>query len=187
MSPSHRTTALAFSLLTLVVACTTAPLRIQFDNVPAGSFRVAQVIAIAQREDILKLEAYKGIIATGVADSDLVDGSVVMARIYCCGGLTNETSAEYVHSRMLYVPKGLEVGLGDFVEVKVGRPPERGDAGLLNTVTRVVARPGEQPEVCWWDPRDDSLWHRIPYCEWMPREGWVKQGGLSPAWYRPEP
>jgi hypothetical protein len=187
MSTPLRITTLVFLLVLFVAACSTPPLRIHSDEVPAGSLRVAQVVAIAQREDILKLEAYKGIIAAGVADSDLTDGSVVMARIYCCGGPTKETSAEYANRRMLYVPKELRVGLGDFVEIRVGRPPEHGDGGRLNTVTRVVAKDGDQPERCWWDPKNDKLWLRFPYCDWMPKEGWVKQGGISPAWFKPSP
>jgi len=187
MYTPFRVTAFIFSLLPFLPACATPPLRIQSDFVPTGSLRVAQVIMIAQREDILKSEAYKNIIAAGVADSDLVDGSLAMARVYCCGGMTKELSSEYANRRMLYVPKDLRVGLGDFVEVKVGRPPENGDSGRLNTVTRVVAKYGDKPETCWWDPRDDKLWLRVPYCEWMPKEGWVKQGGTNPAWFKPAP
>jgi hypothetical protein len=130
---------------------------------------------------------YKSIIAAGIVDSDVVDGSVVVVRIYCCGGMSSELSAEYADRRFLYVPKAIRVGLGDFVESKVGRSPERGDSGLLNTVTRVVAKQGDNPESCWWDPKNPKLWLRVPYCEWMPKEGWVKQGGMSPAWYKPVP
>lgn len=187
MSARLQTTALALLALLLVSACSAPPLRIQSDDVPAGSLRVAQVVAIGKREDILQSEAYKAIIAAGVADSDLEDGSVVMARIYCCGGMSKELSSERINARMLYVQKGIKVGLGDFVEVKVGRPPEQGDGGRLNTVTRVVGKYGDKPESCWWEPRDDRLWLRFPYCEWMPKEGWVKQGGISPAWFKPAP
>jgi len=187
MATLLRIPSLALPLILLLAACSTPPLRIESDSVPAGSLRVAQVIAIAKHEDIPKLEAYKGIIAAGVADSDLSDGSIVMARIYCCGGPTRETSAEYADRRMLYVPKDLRVGLGDFVEVRVGRPPEHGDGGRLNTVTRIVAKDGESPEHCWWDPKNETLWLRTPYCDWMPKEGWTKQGGISPAWFKPAP
>lgn len=187
MSAPLRTASLALLLLFLVTACSAPLLRIQSDDVPAGSLRVAQITAVAKREDILKLEAYTDIIAAGVADSDLEDGSVAMARIYCCGGVTKEFSSEYVSRRMLYVPKGIGAAVGDFVEVKVGGPPEHGDGGRLNTVTRVVAKYGEKPESCWWEPRDERLWLRFPYCEWMPKEGWVKQGGINPAWFKPAP
>jgi hypothetical protein len=182
-----RITTLVLSLLPVLAGCS-KPLRIQSDFVPPGSLRVAQVTMFAQREDILKSEAlYKSIIAAGVADSDLVDGSVVVARIYCCGGISKELSSEVSNSLVLYVPKEIKVGLGDFVEVKVGRPPKNGDKGSLNTVTRVVAKYKEKPETCWWDPKDDRLWLRVIYCDWMGKEGWHKQGGVNPAWFKPVP
>ncbi len=185
MSTPFRIIILVITLLTFLPACSTPPLRIQSDVVPVGSLRVAQVAGIASREDILKADIYKSIIAVGIPDADLVDGSVVITRIYCCGGMTQELSSEYLNRTMLYVPKGLKVSLGDFVEVKVGRPPEHGDNGRINTVTRVVAKYGEKQESCWWDPRNDKLWLRVPYCEWMPKEGWIKQDGINPAWFKP--
>jgi hypothetical protein len=181
-----RITILVLSLLSILAGCSPPP-RIHSDFVPSGSLRVAQVMMIAQREDILKSDAYKSIIAAGVADSDLVDGSVAMARIYCCGGMSKELSSEFANRRMLYVPKDIKVGLGDFVEVKVGRPPKNDDKGSLNTVTRVVAKYQDKPETCWWDPRDDRLWLRVTYCDWMEKEGWHKQGGVNPAWFKSAP
>jgi hypothetical protein len=175
-------------LLTIILlpACSTPPLRIQSDDVPAGSLRVAQLVAIAKREDIVQSkDEYKAIIAAGVADSDLQNGSVVVARIYCCGGVSETLSSEYVNRMLLYVPRGIKTAVGDFVEVKVGRPPEQGDGGRLNTVTRVVAQIGDKPESCWWEPRNPNLWLRYPYCEWMPQEGWGKQDSSNPAWFKP--
>jgi len=170
----------------LLPACSTPPLRIQSGDVPAESLRVAQVVAIANREDIIQSkDEYKAIIAAGVADSDLQNGSVVVARIYCCGGVSETLSSEYASRIMLYVPRILKTAVGDFVEVKVGRSPEQGDGGRLNTVTRVVAQVGNNPESCWWEPRNPKLWLRYPYCEWMPKEGWIKQEGLYPAWFKP--
>ncbi len=170
----------------LLPACSTPPLRIQSGDVPSGSLRVAQVVATAKREDIIQSkDEYKAIIATGVADSDLQNGSVVAARIYCCGGISKTLSSEYANRIFLYVPRSLEAAVGDFVEVRVGHPPKQDDGGSINTVTRVVARIGDKPESCWWEPRDPKLWLRYPYCEWMPKEGWIKQEGLYPAWFKP--
>ena len=116
-------------------------MRIQSDSVPPGSRRLAQVTAIANRDEIVQVkELYEVIRASGVNDQDIVDGSVVMARIYCCGGLTENTSSEKVNALMLYVPRNLKVVLGDIVEVRAGRPPEKGDAGMLNVVTRLVQK-----------------------------------------------
>jgi hypothetical protein len=86
---------------------------------------------------------------------------------------------------MVYIPKGLKVDIGDIVEVRVGRSPKSGEAGLLHTVTRVVQKYKEKGEMCWWDPRDDRLWLRVLYCDWMQKEGWIKQGGTKPAWFKP--
>jgi hypothetical protein len=185
MTKSYNLIALFVLLATLLSACSAPPLRIQSDVVPPGSLRIAQVMYITKRAEVVNSDMYKGIIDSGITDSELIDGSVVVARIYCCGGMSNELSSEFVERRMLYVPKSVKVALGDFVEVKVGRPPEKGDGGLLNTVTRVVAGQGENPEGCWWEPKNPKLWLRVPYCNWMPKEGWVNQGGLSPAWYKP--
>lgn len=180
-----RITTLAFILIIFLSACATHPSHIQTDVVPAESLRVAQVVAIATREEILKLEAYKSIIASGVADSDVVDGSMVAARVYCCGGISKELSSEYVHRIFLYVPKGLNIAIGDFIEARVARLPPNGGNGSVNTVTRVVDKHDDKSESCWWDPKDDSLWLRVPYCDWMPSEGWLTQGGLYPDWYKP--
>jgi len=185
MSSPLRITVLVLLLLPFLPACSTPPLHIQSDVVPAESLRVAQLMYIFPREEILKAEAYKTIIAAGVSDSDLTDGSVLMARVYCCGGMTQELSSEFVYRVMLYVPKDLKVSLGDFVEARVGRPSEHGDKGRIHTVTRIVAKYEDKQESCWWDPKNDKLWLRIPYCEWMEKDGWVKQGGLYPAWYKP--
>ncbi len=189
MSTPLRINAFLWSLF-LVSGCGTAPkgAGLYSDFVPTESLRVAQVFYVATRAELdhpREAEAYKAIRAAGIADSDLVDGSVVMARIYCCGGPSKQSSAEYADARVLHVPKPIKLELGDFVEFRVGRQPENNDGGRLNTVTRVVAKQGDNPESCWWDPRNDKLWLRVAYCEWMSTEGWVKQGGMSPAWYKP--
>lgn len=173
-------------VILIIASCSTPKSRIQSDAVPPGSLRLSQVTAIANRDDIVQTrELYDVIRASGFNDSDIVDGCVVMARIYCCGGLTENTSAEKTNARMLYVPQGLNIALGDIVEVRVGRPPEKGDVGMLNVVTRLVQTHEASDGPCWWDPRDDHLWLRVLYCDWMPGEGWVKQGGISPAWFKP--
>lgn len=180
---------LTYGVLVLVVLITgcSAPLRIHSDFVPAGSLRLAQVMQIGNRADIVQSkELYAAIIASGVQDSEVTDGSVVVARIYCCGGISANLSSERANAIMMFVPRGIPVGLGDIVEVKSGRPPEKGDAGELHVVTRTVQKHGDKEGKCWWDPKDDRLWLRVLYCDWMPQEGWIKQEGVNPAWYRPQ-
>ena len=173
-------------VMCLMLAACTAPLRIQSDSVPPGSLRLAQVTAQAKRAEILELKDLMAALRNaGVKDEDIVDGSVVMARIYCCGGATLESSAEVVNARMMYVPKGMTVGLADVVEVRTALSVGGGDTGTLNTVTRVVQRYGEDGP-CRWDPDDESLWMRVIYCDWMPKEGWTRQDGLNPAWFKPQ-
>lgn len=187
MSTPLRITVSLCSLF-LVSGCASGPHRYYSDFVPSESLRVAQVFHLFPRADFVSpsaSEAYQAIRAAGIADSDLVDGSMVQVRVFCCGGVTKASSSEYANSLILYVPKPLKVESGDFVEYKVGRTPVKDDGARLNTVTRVVAKQGESPEQCWWDPRNDKLWLRVAYCEWMSTEGWVKQGGINPAWYKP--
>jgi hypothetical protein len=179
-------TVFVVTQLFILTSCST-PLRIQSDFVPVGSLRVAQVMAIAKRTEIVQMkEVYNAIIASGVNDSEIVDGSVVVARVYCCGGISEDFSSEVVNARMLFIPRGLNVARGDMVEVRTGRPPKNEDAGLLNTVTRVVEKYEENKNIwnCWWDPKNDRLWLRVLYCNWMLKEGWVKQGGTYPAWFK---
>lgn len=173
--------------LSLILASCSTPLRIHWNFVPAGSLRLAQVMGLANRIEVVQNKAtYDAIIASGIADSEIVDGSVAVARIYCCGGMTENFSSEKGSAIVLYVPKVLTVVPGDIVEFRAGRSPEKGDVGLVNTVTRVVQRQAVEKGDCWWDPKDDRLWLRVLYCDWMPREGWVKQEGLHPAWYKPQ-
>jgi len=187
-----RAAAVAASILVAVglTSCATystqSEWRIQSDVVPVGSLRLAQVMSVGRRSDVVESpDLYKILKASGIDDSDIVDGNIVVARIYCCGGLTEKSSSEVHEARGIYVPRNLHVNVGDIVEMRVGRPPQDGDHGLLNTVTRVVMKRGQDDGSCWWDPRDDRLWLRVLYCSWMPEQGWTKQGGIHPAWYKP--
>jgi len=170
----------------LLASCATPSLRIQTDFIPQDSLRLAQVMSIADREDIVQAKPiHDSIIASGIPDSEIVDGSVVVVRIYCCGGITKRASSEMVNALMLYVPKGIGVGVGDIVEARSGNPPTKANPGQLNIVTRVVQKSDENDGDCWWDPKNDKLWLRILYCDWMPNEGWIKQDGVHPAWFKP--
>lgn len=177
----------ALLLCVLLVSCSAQPLRIQTSFVPPGSLRLAQIMAFGKRDDVVQSKAMlSSIIASGVTDADIQDGSIALARIYCCGGMTDSLSSEKFNALALYVPKELGAKRGDIVELRAGRPSNNGDSGIANMATRVVQRLGEGQESCWWDPKNDRLWLRVLYCSWMPAEGWVKQDGNSPAWYKPD-
>ncbi|NJC88578.1 MAG: hypothetical protein FIB02_08615 [Desulfuromonas sp.] len=161
-------------------------LKIQANFIPPGSLRLAQAIAVADRSFIIKsTDLYDAILSSGITDAEITDESVIAARIYCCGGVTYESSSEKVNEIMIFVPSGTKIEYGDIVEFKAGWPPKNGENGQINILTRVVQKLEGNGEQCWWDPKDDRLWLRTLYCDWMPKEGWVKQGGLDPAWYRP--
>lgn len=173
----------------LISGCSPGLLRSHTGYVPENALRLAQVIQIIDRAVLLhdkSKETYEAIIASGIKDSDITDGSFVAARVYCCGGITIELSSEVANSLVVFVPKSLNVSLGDIIEIKSGRSPEKGDAGQVNTMTRVVQKYKEiDYNKCWWDPKNDRLWLRVLYCDWMPGDGWIKQTGTYPAWYKP--
>lgn len=183
-----KTTYLKMRMCLIILCCAllsacTSTLKIHTDFLPAGSLRLAQVVTIIKRAELITSKSkptYDAIIASGIKDSDIVDGSVVIARVFCCGGVSAKADAT-----VLFVPKGLSVSLLDVVEVRSGRSPKGGDTGLLNTVTRVIQRNEEKDAHCWWDPKDDRLWLRVLYCDWMPKEGWIKKTGFYQGWYKP--
>jgi hypothetical protein len=149
--------------------------------VPAGSLRLAEVTAVATRRQVTEAKPLMDILAqSNVGDADVRDGCVALARIYCCGGPSEEDTAV-----MVYVPDDVAPArAGDVVELRVGRPASGGKAPRLNTVTRVRQRRGEAAGVR-WVPEDDRMWTRVLYADWMRADGWVEQGGLWHAWYKP--
>jgi hypothetical protein len=176
------------SLAMALAACASGTVldKYQSDYVPAGSLRLGQAMQVAKGEEVLKdKQLHDFVTASGVSDSDIENGSIVLARIFCCGGLTRSTSSEVANARVAYVPPELHVGPGDIIEMRVGHAAQAGVPAVMNRATKVVQRSEHDDGSCWWDPRNDRLWLRILYCTWMPKEGWVKQGGINPAWYKP--
>jgi hypothetical protein len=172
--------AVGLSVCLLLSGCQSWTIRVYGDRVPAGSLRLSQVTYVHSRNDIVERnELHNIFIEAGIKDDELVDGSVAFTRIYCCGG-PNEKG----EMRIVYVPPNLNTKPGDVVEVRVGNPPKAGNPGVANMVTQVRQRVGEAGS-CRWDPPDDRLWVRTIYADWMPGEGWVRQGGLYPTWYKP--
>lgn len=146
----------------------------------AGALRLVQVANIATRQQIVASgDHYRFLLAAGIADSDLVDGSLIAGRIYCCGGPNEAGTAPWV-----FVSRGVQLAVGDIVEVRMGRSPSGGDPGIVNTALRVRQKAGESGP-CRWIPENPSLWARYLYCPWMEQEGWQERGGLYPAWLKP--
>lgn len=165
----------------LLTSCATNTLRIQSDFLPEGSLRVAQVTHVATQKEIVESKAlHDALLSSGIKDSEIKDGSVALARVFCCG-----SPMESEQEMMLYVPPQIGVLKGDIVEVRSGRPPAKGDSGRLNTVMRVRQKSGDGAATCNWVPPDPRLWARVLYCDWMPGEGWTEQGGINKAWFKP--
>jgi hypothetical protein len=144
-----------------------------------AALRLGEVMFLASREEILALGVhYKYLLDSGIKDSELRNGSLVEARVYCCGGKIEQTSAPWV-----YVPPGLDVKVGDIIEIKMGRSPDDHEAGIVNTAVR-VRQSGLSNGTCKWIPENPALWMRVIYCDWMKEEGWIERGGLYNTWLK---
>jgi hypothetical protein len=147
-----------------------------------GVLELAEVVAVATRAEILRADVhYQYLLSTGIPDSDLGDGRLVVVRLYCCGGSIEEETSLWV-----FVPPSIAVEVGEIVELRVGRVPGNGDPGVVNKVTAVrqkSADPGSGP--CRWDPDKPGLWMRVVFCEGMDRHGWLQRGFVRKLWYKP--
>ena len=167
-------------------SCSSKWLRIHSEEVPPDSLRLAQVIKIHNRSEILQFkETYNAIITSGIPDAEIKDGRVVQARVWCCGGPTGGPSAEVSNAKIVFVPKGMKVNRGDIIEIRSGYPSSKKTPSKINMFTRVIQKANERNGHCWWEPKDNRLWLRVLYCDWMPSQGWIRQGGIFPAWYKP--
>ena len=146
----------------------------------AGALRMTEIMALATRGEIQSLGIhYDHIIASGIRDSDLRDGSLAVGRVYCCGP-TDKGLAMWLH-----IPQGIEVEVGDIVEVRMGSKPRGGDTGRVNTATRVRVKKEAADKSCRWVPPDENLWRRTLYCDCMEAEGWIFRGGMYKTWMKP--
>lgn len=144
----------------------------------AGVVRLAQVTVLVSRQYIIAQGRYDDLIASGIRDADVRDGNVAEGRVYCCGG-PNLTI-------WFYIPSGMDVGVGDIVEMKMGRQPGDRDRGTVNIATQVRHKRADAEKHCRWDPPNERLWMRILYCDWMEREGWVeRKEGPAKTWVKP--
>jgi hypothetical protein len=147
----------------------------------AGGLRLVQVIQLATREEILKLTVQlEHLHASGIQDSDFKDGSVVVARIFCCHPSTDEGTAIW-----FYVPPDVQVQVGDLVVVRMGRKSTKKDPGTVNVAVEVREHKDTPNSQCSWDPPDNTKWRRLLYCSWMPAEGWTrKKSFLHETWFK---
>lgn len=144
----------------------------------AGAHRVAEVRALATREEILDLGAhYRFLVDSGIEPAELKDGSLAVGQTYCCGGPSDQSMAMWI-----YVPAGPAPKVGDIVEVRMGRQPEGEDPGAVNVLMRI-----REKEDCRWEPQNPKLWMRVLYCDWMEDEGWVEKTGFFKTWLKPSP
>jgi hypothetical protein len=137
---------------------------------------------LATREEILKLgEQLEHLHASGIKDSDFRDGSVAVARIYCCHPSTDAGTAIW-----FYTPTGLQAQVGDFVVVRMGRKATKKDGGTVNLAVEIREHKDAPNTQCSWEPPDETKWRRLLYCKWMPAEGWtLKKSLLHETWFKP--
>jgi hypothetical protein len=119
--------------------------------------------------------------SSGIDDSQIHDGNIVW--VNCCGGPTEEATRT-----AFYIPDGISVEVGDFVEVKLGQTPDKEHGfGKANMATRVVQKSTTQNSQCRWEPQSSHQWGRVLYCDWMPSQGWVNEGQratIHKAWIK---
>lgn len=146
----------------------------------AGALRLVQLTEFATRAQIRSLgEHYERLLASGISDEELVDGSLAIGRVCCCGGPNEGGTAPWV-----FLPPAVRAAPGDLVEVRMGRPPAAGHRGEINTAVRIRQKAVENGP-CRWIPEDPRLWVRYLYCPWMAEEGWQERRGMHPAWLKP--
>jgi hypothetical protein len=162
--------------------CASVPFISEDVDAPPGALRVASVANIATRLELVQnQDFYKILLAAGIEDKDIVDGSVIRTQVHCCDGPDVTTYG------MAWVPAGLELQRGDIVEIRVALDPEEVGLKRFNVVTQVRQPRDAKPSRCDWIPPQPGLWRRTIFCDWMPSEGWVevRSWGLPYLWMKP--
>src|SRR5690349_8770770 len=91
----HAAKLFAAVALVALTGCSTG-LRIQSAHVPPGSLRLAQVVMTGTGQEVKSPTAqplHAILTNSGINDAEIKDDSVVLARIECCGGPNEESSA----------------------------------------------------------------------------------------------
>jgi hypothetical protein len=169
------------ALVGLLAGCS-AGLKIYPTDVPPTSLRLGEVSSLASKQDIKAMgKTYQGLLASGLKDGDIQNGSLGSARVFCCGGLDEEGPDIF-----FYIPKGIKPGLGDIVEIRSGTRPQDSSHGKPNTLTRIVQKRGEDGQCDWVSKERFIKWNGILYCDWMPAEHWTSplNGNSFKVWYK---
>jgi hypothetical protein len=142
---------------------------------------LGQAMHVASRAEILDSgRHYQFLLATGIRDEEIGDGSLVVVQLYCCAGRISEDQAIWV-----YAPRDLRVEREDFVEIRMGRVPTKEDPGKVNTVTAIRQSAAAVIRTCRWEPDDPTLWMRVVHCDGMEQQGWLQRGAMRKLWYMP--
>jgi hypothetical protein len=145
--------------------------------------QVTEVTYIASKEEVLSVkELTKALDSSGIHTGDIRNGSVVIGRVYCCGG---EGTVETAVPAWVFVPPSLMVEKGDILEFKVGAGPKAAEGERINRAVKVRQKNGVNTKECRWEPDEPGLWMRVLRCRWMENEGWIEGRGLDPVWYKP--
>ncbi len=176
-----------FAIITLTLlftGCATSHPRIYHSDTTHKSHQVSEVMNLASREQIVaEPKIYQVLLSAGIADQDIRNGSLGVGRVYCCGG---KGTVETDEPAVFYIPPEHQVEQGDVVEFRVGKDPDGGTPGQLNTVVKVRHKKGTESGACRWLPDDvPGLWMRVIYCDWMAREAWKEAGFTTKVWYKP--
>ncbi len=157
----------------LLLSCTSY-LFIQPVDVPDDSLRLVQVVSLATRDEILanRTEIYEPLLASGIADSDIVDGSLGAGITFCCGEHYGKATRNF-----FFIPESMQIGIGDIVEIKSGRLRTRESPGLVNRATQIRQKADDTAGSCRWDPPEQDL-NKVLYCDWMPGDGWTRADGV---------
>lgn len=150
--------------------------------VPPNAAMLAETMVFLTRSDILHQEegrTYRELINYGIKDKDIGDKSIGLGRIMCCGGPAEQDSVRF------YIPPGMNVELGDIVEISGG---DQASSAMPyprpNTVLRIRQKASSGSNKCRWVPEDPRLWGRLLYCDGLEKEGWVQQSGLFKGWIK---
>ncbi len=151
-----------------------------------GAHRLVEVVYLTDRAFITEGAGqrwiYDALIAQGVEDSDIQDGSVALGRIYCCKGDGEDASFVF------YAPPDIQLDYGDIVEIRVGSKPKskKGVVAVISNAVRIREKAGEPNTACRWFPEHEGKWLRVLNCDWMEAEGWVYYKTFrGKTWYKP--